>query len=233
MNVTLCSAFRNSCGYLDRYLDQVTNLHLVLSERGDRLHCVWGEGDSVDDTLARLVQTARHTKWPVTQVDCTHGGPEFGSVIDPERFRQLGHVGRSIWAAIPANADVVLWVESDLVWEAATLAALIDRLGSFDAVAPAVVLDRTGWPRNNSVFYDTYCFVRHGIRFDHRRPWHPDNDGETPLQMDSVGSCVAMRGYIAKGLLFDDRTIWPDLCRQINDRPAGAWFDPKLTVIHP
>lgn len=230
MNVTLCSAFRNATPYLSRYFAQVDALDTALHERGDRLTFVWGEGDSTDATLATL-QAATY-RFRAKVVDCSHGGPEFGSVIDSQRFRQLAHVGRRIWAAIPADADEVLWVESDLIWEAQTLVALLDDLMSFDAVAPAIVLDRAGWPRNGSIFYDTYCFVRHSARFDHRKPWHSDNDGHTPLQMDSVGSCVAMRGYIAKGLLFDDRTIWPDLCRQINDRNAGVWFDPKLSVTH-
>lgn len=228
LNITLCSSFRNSCGYLNRYFAQVDALDTALHERGDRLTFIWGEGDSTDATLATL--KAACFRFRALVVDCTHGGPEFDSVIDAQRFRQLAHVGRSIWAAIPANADVVLWVESDLVWDSAILVALAYRLWSYPVVAPAIVLDRAGWAANT--FYDTLCFRRHGINFGHRPPWHPDNDGKTPLQMDSVGSCVALRGYVARGLQFNDDTIWPDLCEQANASGNDVWFDPRLSVTH-
>lgn len=229
MNVALCSAFRNATPYLEQYMTQVWELWGILDAR-DKFCCVWGEGDSTDNTLFQLRHTLRH--WPVTFVDCTHGGPAYGSVVNPQRFRQLAYVGKCIFAAIPADADVVVYVESDLVWEPATLMALIEQVssGRYPVMAPMVFLRREGWPADS--FYDTFCFRAEDRHFAHYRPYHPVYQTSEPFPVDSAGSCLVMRGEIARSLTFDEQTIFPDLCGQIRAGGYGIYVDPTLACYH-
>ena len=232
MNITLCSAFRNSVAneHLDKYLEQVTRLYLALRARGDRLHCVWGEGDSEDDTLSWLVQAARHTKWPVTLVDCTHGGADYPSIVLAERFKQLAHVGRCIWAAIPADADAVVYVESDLIWDAETIVGLIDRLQDYPAISPMVLLDRKGWASN--AFYDTWGAIGLDSRhFEHFPPYNAGYQVNEPFQVQSMGSCMAMRADIARQIVIDDR-VFQGISAQIWAMGESVWIDPALIVKH-
>lgn len=233
MNITLCSAFRNSVAneHLDKYLEQVTGLHLALSKRGDRLHCVWGEGDSTDDTLAHLRWVAEYAQWPIALVDCTHGGADYPSIVLAERFQQLAQVGRCIWAAIPADADAVVYVESDLIWDAETLVALIDRLADYPAISPMVLLDRKGWGKGVS-FYDTFVFRKDGKHFEHYPPYHACYVSNKPFAVDSAGSVMAFRGDIARRIVFGEDTIFLGICQQVYEMGYSVWVDPTLKVIH-
>lgn len=230
MNITLCSAFRLSCDYLQRYFTQIDSFDHALHEQGHRLSFVWGEGDSTDDTKATLL--AACYRFRAVVVDCAHGGPKFGSVINAQRFRQLAHVGKRIFAAIPEDADVVVYVESDLIWESATVLALIERVasGEYAVVAPMVYLRRDGWPADS--FYDGFCFRAEDRHFAHYRPYHPVYRTDQSFQVDSVGSCVVMRGKIARSLTFDEQTIFPDLCGQIRASGNAIYVDPTVACYH-
>lgn len=202
-------------------------LYLTLDAR-HRFCCVWGEGDSTDDTRARLTHDSRI--WPATIVDCTHGGQEFGSVERTERFRQLAHVGRCIWAAIPADADVVVYVESDLIWDAQTIISLIDRLTDYPAISPMVLLDRKGWAKN--AFYDTWGAIGlNGRHFEHHPPYNAGYKPDEPFPVSSMGSCMAMRGDIARRIVVDDR-VFQGISAQIWMMGERVWIDPKLIIKH-
>lgn len=240
MNICLCSAFRDSTPYLDRYVAQVNELGRMITARRDRFAMVWGEGDSADNTLERLIVAAQGIPWPVHRVDCTHGGGHYGSVDLPERFRQLAYVGRQIFATVPPGADVVIYVESDLIWQPLTIIKLIEHLtlppppgvGPMAAVAPAVLLDRRGWPPTS--WYDTLAFVADGQHFTHRRPWHPATVGQTRIQLDTAGSCLAMRADWARlaGAQMGERVLM-GMCEQFRDWGGSVWLDLTVpAVIH-
>lgn len=245
MNICLCSAFRDSGPYIQRYFEQITALGAALFDRGDRLALVWGEGDSADHTLAHLSMAAAAIGYPVDLVNCTHGGGHYGSVVREERFRQLAHVGRVIFRAIPAHADVVVYVEADLIWQPVTIQRMIDRVFgqreggrsmfplnytvecfNVDVIAPPILLDRPGWGTGIN-FYDTFCYRRNGQRFEHRPPYHPDNDGASLLELDTAGSCLAMSGEHARSIKFDERVLM-GVCEQIRAKGGHVWFDPTL-----
>jgi len=230
VNITLCSAFRSACGYLPRYFTQIDGLDHALHEQGHRPSFVWGEGDSTDATKATLLAACYRFRAMV--VDCTHGGKAYGSVVNAQRFRQLAYAGKQIFAAIPDGADVVVYVESDLVWEPATLLALIERAtsGGYAVISPMVYLRRDGWPADS--FYDTFCFRAEDRHFAHYRPYHAVYRADEPFQVDSAGSCLVMRGEIARSLTFDEQTIFPDLCGQIRASGHGVWVDPGCAVYH-
>jgi len=229
MIFSLCSAFRTSTDYLQRYFQQAKALRDHLADRGDTLRFVWGEGDSADGTLTLLRLMA--TELGNAQiVDCRHGGPVFGSVVNGERFKQLAYVARCVWAAIPADTDVMVWVESDLIWDAVTLTQLIDRVAEYGAISPMVFLERKDWKRWS--FYDTFAFVLNGQHFDHCPPYHAGYDPDKPFRVDSAGSCMAMRGAIARRIIFYEQTLFPDICRQIAAGRGSVWVDPQLCCYH-
>lgn len=228
MNVTLCSAFRNSVvnGHLERYLEQVWALHGALNERGDALHCVWGEGDSSDDSRAQLAGGLYG--WEFTLADCTHGGPAFESIENQQRFRQLAKVGNAIWAVIPEDTDAVIYVESDLVWEPATLLGLLDALTVYPAVTP-LIMDNP--PANT--YYDVWGSRRNGSRFTKQPPYHPDIVPRQMLKLDSAGSCIALRWKLAQWLHFPE-DCFVGFCRLLYERGGELWLDPTLPpVYHP
>lgn len=192
--------------------------------------CVWGEGDSIDDTLVSLKHATR--TYPAKIVDCAHGGGAYGSVVKAERFRQLAHVGNTIWAAIPADADVVVYVESDLIWQAETIMRLIDNVatGGLDAVVPKIILRRAGWPAHT--FYDRWAYRYRGQHFSHHRPYFQGYKADQLTRIDSAGSCMAIRGELARKVNFPDDDVFVGLSRQIHEQGCSLWFDPALAVTH-
>ena len=229
MNVTLCSAFRNASGYIDRYFKQVHGLEDALEARGDSFRLIVGEGDSTDDTWDKVL----HGAWQfVGAIDrYSHGGQDYGSVVNAERFANLAKVWNRIWNYIPADADAVLFVESDLIWEPATLLALLDDLAEHPAVAPMVMLRREGY--HPAFFYDNWGYWRNGVQISIMPPYFADMppNGEL-LELDSAGSCMAIRGDVAR------RVTWPGdvirgVCRQIREGGDSVWLNPKVSVTHP
>jgi hypothetical protein len=227
MNITLCSAFRNSESYLDRYLRQASSLDVALARRMDSLNFILGEGDSTDSTADRLEYFLRGADGIAP--DCSHGGSEFGSVEHPGRFKQLAYVANRIWMCIPDNSDVVLWVESDLIWDADTMVKLIDHTATYPAISPMVYLQRDEWPLD--AFYDVFAFREGGRRFTHGKPYHACYDPVNPFRVDSAGSAMAIRGDIARRILWDEQ-VFVGACAQIYKLGGAVYVDPKLSVIH-
>jgi len=235
MNVTICSAFRNSVGHLSRYFDQVEALQNLLANRGATLHLVLGYGDSTDGTAEWLFDYCSYSIG-AHLINCHHNGPRWASVEHPDRFRQLAYVTNRIWSQIPLDADVAVILDGDLIWDAATLLALIDDTNDYAAVAPLVMhlpgYERYG-PGHTPYFYDTFGFRRNGVRFTNRPPYHADLPGATMLQLDSAGGCIAMRGDLARSVRFPETDVIVGLCRMIYEAGGSVWLDCALRVYHP
>ncbi len=236
MNVALCSAFRNSTPYLANYIFQVRRLAWALAERGDNLYVVWGEGDSTDDTAWYLEFIKHTTDRPAdgqlrgTLINVSHGGPEFGSVVDAQRFKQLAYVANKIWAQIPDDADAVIWCESDLIWDASTMLALIDRLKEVPCVAPMIMLEREGFPPD--AFYDFWGFRKHDKQFNQLPPYFSGWPVSGLVQVDSAGSCLVMNATLARQVHFTEESVIVGMCEQINSLGASVWLDTSLKVVH-
>lgn len=230
MNVTLISCFRNSEHYLGRYFNQVAELFADMSQYEHDMRLIWGEGDSTDRTLEQLLAFQALLPHRVNIVDCTHGGTkDYQGVINEQRFRELGYVGRCMWAHIPADADAVVYVESDIIWQPETLLALINRLDEYPAISPMVYLRRQGWAAH--AFYDTFVFRKNGVCFEHYPPYAKGFDDSKPFTVDSAGSCMAIRGDLARGLKWDER-VFIGICKQIYDSGESVWVDPAVAIYH-
>lgn len=232
MNITLCSSFRNAVPYLPVYLRQVADLDTLLYHAGHRLSFIWAEGDSTDSTQKMLHAARRRFK--STIVDATHGGPAYGSIVNVQRFAQLAYVANKVWELLPAEADVVIWAESDLWFDAQTMLALINRLEDYPAVAP-MVMHKSGYAAYGDpgvrYFYDRWAFRCNGQQFTNHPPYHPAINGEM-LKMDSVGSCLAMRGDVARGVYVPIEDVLVGTCRLIYENGGSVWLDPTLSVEH-
>jgi hypothetical protein len=98
--------------------------------------------------------------------------------------------------AVEKADDVVVYVESDLVWTPHDVGSLIDiafeRREDFDVVAPLVFA--------GEAFYDIWGFRgTDGERFGPFAPYHPSLErGEAIVEIGSAGSCLVMAGKIAR-----------------------------------
>lgn len=232
MNITLCSAFRNSCAYIGRYFEQVAQLHDALHARGgpkgNPLNLLFGWGDSDDSTDALLMRLGRPLG--ATLVEYHHGGPVFDSVVHLSRFAQLAAVWNRIWERIPNDADAVLFVESDLIWQAGTMLTLLDRLADYPAIAPMILLRREPYP--SYYWYDSWAFVKDGGHIANSPPYFDGWDLREPIRVDSAGSCLAIRGEIARQLYWPAEDVVVGVCRQIREQYGSVWLDPAAEVYH-
>lgn len=226
MNVTILSAFRNSVSYLERYCEQMDGLQATLRARGDTLKLVLGYGDSDDGTGAALFDECSN-RFCAHLIDCSHGGPAFGSIEHPQRFKQLAYVGNRLLDAVPDDSDVVGIVESDLIWQADTMLQLIDHLATYPVIAP-LIMDLESLDR----FRDVYAFRRNGVRFTNNAPYHAELNGAV-LQVDSAGSVLLMRGDLARKARFPEEDVIVGFCREIYEQGGIVYVDPALKVIHP
>lgn len=204
MNVALGSAFRNSQYSLKRYFKQVKALVDFVGDR-HRLRLMAAEGDSTDHTKLCLSQTK---VLPIEIVDVTHHGPVFGSTEAPDRLATLSRMWNILLNHVRETDDIFLYVESDLLWDATTLGSLIDRAAAwedgFDVFAPLVFAGEN--------FYDVWGFRKDGARFGPFPPYHSGLNGRH-TEVDSVGSCMAMRGNVARK------------CRIRNDYAIVGWCE--------
>lgn len=234
MNIVVTSIVRNGTGYLSRYVMQVEGLARYYEERGDSFTLAVCEGDSTDDTVEWL-QAARAAA-PFEVLLCTHnhGGPVFGSVNDATRWRNIAATWNYLYATLATGnyvrgRDVVVYVEADLVWTLETMQRLIQYVADgIPAVSPMSFL------RGTSVFYDTWGHrgMDYGS-FSSAKPYHKSLEGwESGLvQIRSAGSCMVMRGEIARKCRFSLHDAM--LGHSIYENDYTLWLDPALRVDHP
>jgi hypothetical protein len=231
MNIVLASIFRNSSSYLDRYFSQITELRRRLAERGHTLRFAWAEGDSEDDTFQRLAVHLNGMDKRSMLIQVNHGGPMFGSIDNDQRWRNISKVCNELLGLIDWQDDFVVYIESDLLWTAETILALLDHVQYFgiDAVAPMCFHLPTG------TFYDTWGHRKNGVRFDAHSPYHQElQPGMSLTPIDSAGSCIVMRGVVAQQARFDPPELGiVGFGNTIRKLGFHLWLDPGQRVFHP
>jgi hypothetical protein len=233
MNFALMSAFRNSSGFhTNRYFRQVSRLANALAARGDALHLrlVWG--DSVDGTGQELEKYA--TAFVGTNevrsysiVERSHGGPVFGSTEEAARMKALSWVANGAFESIGDDIDVAMWVESDLLWDPATIVRLIHRLSETDVVAPLIFA--------GEAFYDIWGFrSKDGTRFGPFYPYHESMkfNGDV-TEVGSVGSCLVMRGEVARQCRIRNDYCLVGFCEDVRAHGYVISVDGQERIQHP
>jgi len=231
MNVAVGSMFCNSTAYLERYFAQVTALRDALHPQGHALRLILAEGDSTDNTWDALhAATTGPEAIPAEIVKRAHGGPMFGSVNIDRRWRQISYVCDGILERVTPADDALLYVESDLIWQAETMVTLLGHLEHVDAVAPMAMRGET--------FYDIWGYVADQRHFQPDAPYHPMLESPESRrvlhELLSAGSCIAVRGAIARKTRFRPPELaimgW---CHQMLQMGHRLWLDPTVQTQHP
>jgi hypothetical protein len=238
MTLTLCTMVRDAAsrGTLARFHRQVGTL-----ER--RLHApltvVLAEGDSKDHTRLAIVQEAERAKaWHRRTVvlDVSHGGPFWGSTEEPARLAGLSRIFNRVLdaaAAQPYPSDVVVWVESDLHWTAATILRLASHV---DHKLAAIVAPMT---HAGVAYYDTWgCRLLDGRRIDSVPPHLPPayvtaHAVGALVEMSSVGSVVAMSRPVARDVRISGGGAIVEWCAVARGMGHRVWLDTGARVEHP
>lgn len=221
--IVVGSAFRNCAPAITRYFKRIDALQ-EHAQQAVRIIAV--EGDSVDRTRELLSDYTRYFDLDI--ITCNHGKRKFSSTEDADRLVALSKVGNAIFGGVRDTDDVLLYVESDLLWDPHHVGTLIDcaaekRYG-IDVWGPVVMA--------GAAFYDVWGF-RHldGARFS---PFENESYtlGEVVkndlglarevlpyCELSSVGSCLAMRAEIARQVRITDDYCLVGWCK--NARVAG------------
>lgn len=252
-NVAVCSMCNDSVrrGDLARYMRQMREM--AWPDVNLRVYVV--EGDSVDDTYARLqAWAAEDHRVRLAKFDL--GAPIMGSIEDKGRFLRGNTVGSYCrqQAIDDGWADWILWVESDLIWPPTLVQRMVESAKRLDAglLVPWVHIRRpeavceafypvsgagtweTDWrslealPEAMRAFYDTWAY-RYA---EDRRFTNYEKRPAVPMQLWSAGSCLLGRAdVVAASNRVNDRAIvgW---CRQAIDAGHTLWLDPAIHVWH-
>lgn len=230
-HLIVCSMFRNSAGYIDRYFSQLRSLQSLTPRE---VVPILVEGDSTDDTKDRLIHEL--ADWPTGALShLNHGGPSWQSVDDPARWEALAQVGNDALHHARMFAgphDQMVWVESDLVWQADTILNLTVYGLTNDRHAVAAM---SLHGRQPSIFYDTWGHVgRDGHPFSHRPPYHPDLLAASRyVPISSAGSCFALDYQALKIARFSPVDCIRGIGRTLREAGIVLWLDTDAAVLHP
>jgi len=227
MRIAVGSIFRNSTSYLDRYFTQIEEMRSVFDPKGIGLSLYLVEGDSSDNTWNSLAKYFIDGDFDGKLIKRQHGGPAWGSVDVPERWKALSWCSNGTITQV-TDEDAFIYVESDLVWSAATMIELLEDVleRGLDAVAPMSMT-----PSNR--FYDIWGHVKDGVQFDPYRPYHPALNGERFVTLDSAGSCIVMSNRVARVARFGPLDCVRGLGKSIREHGFSLWLDSHQRVYHP
>ena len=229
MQIVIGSAWRSSEHNVPRYLNQVQALAEYVEPFDHEVRVIGVEGDSVDGTAYALARGGEQRNLEVEIAQIRQGTPHFGSVEDPARMVALSLVANLIFDQVTAEDDVLVYVESDLIWDAPTIAALAEMVyrceEGFDVIAPLIFAGKA--------FYDIWAFRKNGMRFGPFYPYHPQLNPRGLTEVDSAGSCLIMRSEVAETARIRNGNAlvgWCESARRLGFRIA-AHCDYK--VMHP
>lgn len=225
--IVLASIFRNSYSYLERFAGQVDALQNALDAE---IHLILGEGDSEDGTQQFLPYQLQKKCLSFEIVTVNHGGPVFGSVDNAQRWRQISQVCNAVLERIPFDADKVIYVESDLIWKPETMVKLLKHTDQYPAIAAMNFDSKDGH------CYDCWGHRSGGTQFSPHPPYHKfltEKPGSV-ITMDSAGSCIAMRGEVARNCRYDPPEMgMVGFGLDIWKKGYSLHLDPTCHVFHP
>lgn len=227
-NLTILSFFRNSAGLqVQRFLGQVAALRAAAPHLAIHVNAVYG--DCVDDTATDLIVQAERRNLALSLIQYDHGGPVFGSTEGPERLNALTALGNAGLDSIDPEAELIWYVESDLIWQPSAVLDLIVRL---EARAEDCIIAPLTFAAG--LFYDVFCYRKNGARFAPFYPYHSElnHDGLlTPV--DSVGSQFLTTGKVARACRMAPGTVLMGFCADAWAQGYPVYVDARIRVDHP
>lgn len=223
--IAIGSAFRDCAAAIPAYMQRVSNAR---AERQQQIRVIAVEGDSRDNTREVLQREAAKRSIRLQLETCSHGGPYFGSIESPARFRAMSKVGNAIFDAVRETDDVLFYVESDLLWDPQVFCLLTDQAGErsdgFDVFGPMVMAGPN--------FYDIWAYRGlDGRRFSPTPPYFPS--AHDVFEVGSIGSCLAMRGEVARACRIRDDNCLVGWCADARAKGYRIAADRRVEVRHP
>jgi hypothetical protein len=201
VNIVVVSAFRDMVGRTDHYMAQIDALqrHAWKDSTAHTIRVAAITGDDIDGTETALMISASRYRIPISITRHDTNKPHYPSIEHTERLEALTGVMKAGMHAVRVGplADVVLYIESDLLWDPHQVGSIIDmayrREQGFDIIAPMIFCG-TG-----AQFYDIFVYRKDGARFSPHPPYtHGMRLGAHEItEVDSVGSCLAFRAELA------------------------------------
>ncbi len=240
--VAVCAMFRCSQSWHGYPINQVNLFFDRMAEQerdaGVTLRYFLLEGDSKDDTRAVLEKRAAELGDRVTIIGHNVGGRPPASIATQDRFLALSEVGNAcLRPAVASGADLIFWMESDLVPNKGLMKGLLEATRNSDewdktlGVAPLAVIE----PQGQVLFYDTWAFEGEaGEKWDNFSLKALATYPRRYRPMRAVGSCVLLNGRVLRAHNLDFGTgCFPALCKAGRDAGFGVYCDTTLEVKHP
>ena len=213
-------------GRIARYLDRVKTLQ---EDGRHAIRVVAVEGDSFDRTAEELVELSSAMGVRLSVETHNHGKRMFASTEDADRMEAMTGVLMAGMGAVAPEDDIVVYVESDLLWNAETIFDLIEiarRKELVDIIAP-MIYSAPG------IFYDIFVYRMNGRRFVPLPPYHSDLSPSGITEIDSVGSCLAMRSEIARTVVPAGKVGLISWCEGARSAGWRIGVDVDLAIKHP
>lgn len=206
--------------------DFIARVHALAAERP--LRVIVGENDSRDESKAVLANWAKQAPYQVTVLECGDNSNHYPSVDIPERWASIAGVMNRVLDEVTEDDDHVMYVDADLVWGAAMVGRLLDRLvpDEVDVVAP-LTLHPSGRP------YDIWGTRRYGERIQRIQPWFERVTCRGLVDVDSAACFNVMDAHWARIARFGETNAnvgWHD---EMRAKGAHIFVDFEETVLHP
>lgn len=236
MNIVLGSAFRNAEGkQITKWLDQCISLWIAWTNKDFNFRLIAVEGDSTDNTREQLLHQSSQSGLRLDLITCNHGQRIFGSTEEADRLSALSQVGNAILSGVNESDDILIYVESDLLWSEGVMIKLIDRVmtDGYDVVAPLVFAGDN--------FYDIFVYRGlDGERFSPFPPYHHSlwNDCQDefkikPVEVSSAGSCLVMKAEVARRCRIRNNQALLGFCEDVREKGYHIWVYSTQRIYHP
>lgn len=230
--LSIFSIFRQSESYLDRYLKQVFTTFL---QNGGKCHAIWLEGDSSDQTYAKLSEAKAKFEsvgHAVTLIKYDLNGPHWPAINHSNRWLQLSTCWNKCLGSLQPT-KIGICVESDLIWDPRVVPELIAKIDDTHHVLyPMLMDDIIEGSSEEETFMDIWGFSRGGKKFSKTAPYWPDDEKLTEeddlLQIETGG------GMIVTTYPHLVNAKWDDSCCILKfSEGTNLFMDRTLKIYHP
>lgn len=196
-NILICSLFKNSEKFMDRFLNNLLNL-INYSKTNHNIECntelCFIEGNSIDNTHEKL------KKWLTDLPDnINYKFKQLNLSTNIDRFTSLAILRNMlIKTGLKSYHDYILMIDSDTIFDKDILVSLVNSIekNQCDVIAPLPFIEDYK-EYKNTYFYDTLAFVdNNDINFNHFYPYSQELKMKNIIKMTSVGTCYLMKADV-------------------------------------
>jgi hypothetical protein len=220
-SVAVVCCTRDNSSYFSAYLSQLqaqTQNYYSLKE-------IIIVHDKISSTAESTLEKAKKTESRIHLIAEERSDDLVNSIEEKaEQWAKIANQG--IERALEINADLILWLESDLCFPIDIIDSLVRQ--NRDIIAPVIML--------GSLFYDSWGFRTLSGKKIFRLDQLPTTKDEL-TELGSVGSCVLFRREVfTSGVRFRgpyETGLLVGVCNDARGLGYRVWVDPMLSVIHP